>query len=150
MKRIAWKRGMRLSDDILRASDDHMAEVISKAFVLAANGRFGLIPSHLPFELTLNIGKGFIDVESLTCLAITKGGQLIDAQYDTRYNNTFDTRVIIPETPGIEEYILTINTQLGQWKETLDGCEEPVYTFSLIAPDTVVPDNAMPIAHIEY
>lgn len=148
MKRVSWKRGMRLSDDLLRASDDNMAELISKAFILAANGRFGLLPSHQPFELTLNIGKGFVDVDSLTCLAMTKGGHLIDAQYDTRYNNNFDTRVMIPETLGVEEYILTINAQPGQWKDIPDGCEEPVYSFSLIAPDTIVPDNAVPIAHL--
>lgn len=148
MRRIAWKRGMRLTDDILRASDDNMEELIGKSIVLAATGRFGLMPSRNLFGLTLNVGNGFIDVETLSCLAVTKGGHIIDAQFDSRYNNNFVTRVMIPDTPGVEEYILTIDAQPGQWKETPDGLEEPIYTFSLIAPESVVPDNSVPIAHI--
>lgn len=148
MRRISWKRGMRLTDDILRASDDNKIELIGKAFVLAANGRFGLLPSPHPFELTLNVGKGFIDIDSLNCLALTKGGNLIDVHYDTRYNNDFDTRLLIPDISGVEEFILTINILSGQWKEVVGGFEEPVYTYSLLPIDTVVPDNAVPIAHI--
>lgn len=148
MKRISWKRGMRLTDNIMRASDESMAEVIAQAFVLASAGRFGLLPSQQPFELSLNIGKGFLDVESLYCLATTRGGDIIDAHYDTRYNNNFNTRVAIPDTPGVEEYILTINVTPGQWKEVPNGFEEPEYTFSLIAPETAVPDNAVPIGRI--
>lgn len=148
MKRVSWKCGMRLTDVILRASDDNKEELIGKAFVLAANGRMGLLPSQRPFELTLNIGKGFIDVESISCLALTKGGNLIDVQYDTRYDNNFETRMIIPDMPGVEEYVLIISIFTGQWRDTSDGFEEPIYKFSLIPTDTVVPDNAMPIAHI--
>ena len=148
MKRVSWKRGMRLTDVILRASDDNKAELIGKAFILAANGRMGLLPSQHPFELTLNIGKGFIDVESLNCLAFTKGGYLVDVKYDTRYDNSFETRMPIPDMPGVEEYMLVISILPGQWRDTADGFEEPVYTFSLIPTDTVVPDNAIPIAHI--
>lgn len=148
MKRISWKRGMRLTDNIMRASDESMAEVIAQAFVLASAGRFGLLPSQQPFELSVNIGKGFLDVESLYCLATTLGGDIIDAHYNTRYNNNFNTRVAIPDTPGVEEYILTINVMPGQWKEIPDGFEEPEYTFALIAPDTIVPENAVPIGRI--
>ena len=139
---------MRLTDDILRASDESKAEVIANAYVLAAAGRFGLLPAKHPFELSMNIGKGVLDVESLSCLATTRGGDIIDAHFDTRYNNTFHTRVVIPDTPGVEEYILTINTTPGQWKEVPNGFEEPEYTFALIAPETAVPDNAVPIGHI--
>ena len=148
MKRIFWKRGMRLTDSILRASDESMAEMVAQAFVLASAGRFGLLPSQSPFELSVNIGKGFLDVESLSCLATTRGGDLIDAHYDTRYNNNFNTRVAIPDTPGVEEYILTINVIPDSWKEIPNGFEEPEYTFALISPETMVPDNALPIGRI--
>lgn len=148
MKRIAWKRGMRLTDEIFRASDDNMSEMIGKAIIMAANGRFGLLPSSAAFELSANFGNGFFDVESLSCLAVTKSGEIIDVQYDTRYSNNFNTRVLIPDTAGIEEYILVISAPKGQWRETSEGFEEPVYTFSLVSPDTKVPDNAMPIARI--
>lgn len=148
MKRIAWKRGMRLTDDILRASDDNMAELIGKAFVLASVGRFGLIPSSKPFDVSLNISNGLLCVDSLTCLAVTKNGMIIDVSYDTLYSNNFNPQVSIPDMYGIEEYILTINVQQGEWRDTNDGLEEPVYSFSLIPSDSIVPDNAMPIARI--
>ena len=147
-KRICWKKGMRLTDDILRASDNSTMELVSNALVLAAAGRFGLYPSESPFELSLNINKGLVDVEMLNCLAVTKGGCLIDVHYDTKFTNTFDTRIQIPERNGNKEFILTINTQLGKWQDTNDGYEEPVYSFSLIDPNSPLPDNSLPIAHI--
>lgn len=139
---------MRLTDDILRTSDDKTIELIGKAFVLASAGRFGLLPSSKPFDISLNIGNGFVDVESLNCLAITKKGLLIDVSYDTRYSNNFSTRIAIPDMPGVEEYILTVDMQEGQWKDTFDGMEEPVYSFSLIPVENTISDNAMPIARI--
>lgn len=147
-KRICWKKGMRLTDDILRASDNSTMELVSNALVLAAAGRFGLYPSESPFELSLNINKGLVDVEMLNCLAVTKGGCLIDVHYDTKFTNTFDTRIQIPERNGNKEFILTINAQLGKWQDTNDGYEEPVYSFSLIDPNSPLPDNSLPIAHI--
>ena len=42
-KRICWKKGMRLTDEVLRASDNCTAEFISQTLSLAACGRFGLI-----------------------------------------------------------------------------------------------------------
>ncbi len=147
-KRIYWKKGMRLTDDVLRASDNSTAEFISNALVLAAAGRFGLFPSASPFELSLDINKGFVDVNSLQCLAVTKDGSLIDAHFDTKYTNTFDTRVQIPEENGAKEYLLTINANKNQWQETNDGYEEPVYSLSLILPNSPLPGNAMPIARI--
>lgn len=147
MRRILWKRGMRLTDDILRTSDDSTAEVISRALILAAGGRFGLIPNSRPFSVALNITQSVIDVEFLNCLAVTKAGDLIDAQYDTQYTNNYGIRIPIPDLVGVSEYILTINSS-GQWKECLDGLEEPVYTFALVGSDTVISDHALPIARI--
>lgn len=147
-KRICWKKGMRLTDDILRASDNSTMELIGNALALAAAGRFGLIPSTSPFELSLNINKGLVDVEQLSCLAVTKGGFLIDAHYDTRFTNTFDTRVQIPEVNGEKELILTINAYTDKWKDSNDGYEEPEYSFSLIVPNSPLPANSLPIARI--
>lgn len=147
-KRICWKKGMRLTDGILRASDNSTMELVSNALVLAAAGRFGLLPSATPFELSLNINKGVVDVELLSCLAITKGGHLIDAHYDTKFTNTFDTRVKIPEVSGEKELILTINASIDKWKDTNDGYEEPEYSFSLISPNSPLPANSLPIARI--
>lgn len=147
-KRICWKKGMRLTDDILRASDNCMVELVGNALALAAAGRFGLLPSTFPFELSLNINKSIIDVDLLNCLAVTKGGFLIDAHYDTKFTNTFDTRVQIPEGNGEKEFILTIDALPEKWKDTNNGYEEPVYSFSLIAPNSPLPANSLPIARI--
>ena len=147
-KRVCWKKGMRLTDDVLRASDSKMIELVGNAFALASAGRFGLFPSSTPFELSLNITKGFVDVELLDCVAVTRGGDFIDVHYDTKYTNTFDTRISIPETNGEKELILTIDSHAEQWRDTNDGYEEPVYSFSLIAVNSPVPTNSLPIAHI--
>lgn len=147
-KRICWKKGMRLTDAILRASDDSTAELVNDAFVLASAGRFGLFPSSRPFELSLSILNGIVDVESLYCTAITKGGYLIDAHYDTKFTNAFDTRIQIPEGSGEQEFLITIDAVPGQWKETNEGYEEPAYTFSLIAPNSPIPEKSFPIGRI--
>lgn len=148
MRRISWKRGMRLSDSLFRASDDRTDEMVGHAFVLAANRRYGLLPSASPFELSLNIGKGMLGVEALQCLAITKDGHLIDAHFGSHYDSSLSFNVAIPEIPGIEEYYVAVSTETSQWKDVDDDYEEPVYTILLIGAENEVPDNAVPIAHI--
>jgi len=147
-KRICWKKGMRLTDEILRASDSCTAEYVGNALVLAAAGRFGLLPSSTPFSLSVDISQGVVTVESLTCLAVTRGGHLIDVHYDTKYTNTFDTRVRIPENSNVQEYILAINASEGEWNDTNDGFEEPVHSFSLFPANSPVPTQSMPVARL--
>ena len=137
---------MRLTDEVLRSSDDSTIELVSNSLALAAAGRFGLLPS-MPFDLSVNISKGLVDVESLNCTAVTKSGNIIDAHYDTKFTNSFDTRIQIPEGNGEKKYILTID-YTGQWKDSNDGYEEPVYTFSLIVPNSPIPSSSLPIARI--
>lgn len=146
IKRICWKKGMRLTDEVLRASDDSTIELVGNSLALAAAGRFGLLPS-THFDLSVNISKGLVDVESLNCTAVTKSGNVIDAHYDTKFTNSFDTRIQIPEGNGEKEYVLTIN-YTGQWKDSNDGYEEPIYTFSLMASNSSIPSNSLPIARI--
>lgn len=138
---------MRLTDEILRASDECTSEFVGRALLLASGGRFGLLPASRPFDISLNIGGNALDVESLSCLAVTKNGTLIDVKYDTRYTNHIDNHVEIPEGLNSQEFILTVNVE-EQWYETIDGYEEPVYTFSLFVPDTPLPGNSFPIGHI--
>lgn len=139
---------MRLTDEILKASDNATAETIGKALILSAAGRFGLFPSPCPFQVSLNIAKDFVSVESLCCLAVTKGGHLIDVKYDTRYSNSFETHIPIPNDSETSDWFLTINIHPDQWKETAANYEEPEYSFNLITANSPIPDNAMPIAHI--
>lgn len=138
---------MRLTDEVLRLSDDCHAQQLGSAFALAAAGRFGLMTSVRQFELSVNISKGIADVEALNCQAITRGGDLIDAQYDTRYTNAFNTRLQIPESVDNTDYILVIATE-NRWQKTAEGLETPVYSFRLLPTDTPIPNNALPIGHI--
>lgn len=137
---------MRLTDEVLRASDDSTIELVGNSLALAAAGRFGLLPS-THFNLSVNISKGLVDVESLNCTAVTKSGNVIDAHYDTKFTNSFDTRIQIPEGNGEKEYVLTIN-YTGQWKDSNDGYEEPIYSFSLLPPNSPIPSKSLPIARI--
>lgn len=148
VKRVSWKKGMRLTEDLLRASDNCNFELAICAMSLASASRFGLFPQARSFEVSLNVANGIVDVESLNCLAITKGGHLIDIQYDTRYTNHFETRAQIPESRVGDELILTVNAVDSQWRDINDGYESPVYNFALISANTPIPDNAMPIARI--
>lgn len=147
-KRIRWTKGMRLTDDVMRASDQCFIDLAKNAFILASSGHFGLLPSLKPFELSLDIANGMVDVVSLNCTAITSGGDLIEAHYDTKYNNSFDTRIQIPAENDVKEYMLTINVDCDKWSDTNNGYEEQAYSFKLIPVNSPIGNNAMPIAHI--
>ena len=147
-KRIRWTKGMRLTDDVMRASDQCFIDFAKNAFVLSSSGRFGLLPTSKPFELSLDISNGMVDVVSLNCTAITNAGDLIEAHYDTKYNNSFDTRIQIPVENDVKEYILIINAESDKWSDTNNGFEEQAYSFKLIPVNSPIGINAMPIAHI--
>lgn len=147
-KRISWKKGMRLSDEIMRASDNNHFELVEKAYLLTSAGRFGLFPSSRPFDLSLNISGDGVDVESLNCLALTKGGHLIDIEYDTKFTCPFDCHVVIPANSIENDYILIVEQIADKWQETNDGYEVPVCFFSLISSKMPVPENAVPIGRI--
>jgi len=147
-KKIRWSRGMRLTDEVMRASDQCFIDLVKNAFVIATSGRFGLLPSSNPFEISLDISNGFIDVVSLSCTAITSDGCLIEAHYDTKYNNSFDTRVQIPDVDDVTEYILTISCVDDKWSDTNDGFEEQSYSFDIIPVNMPIGKKSLPIAHI--
>lgn len=142
---------MRLTDAILRASDTNTAETIGKALGLAAAGRFGLLPAmgrSFSLDVSSRNGVGYIDIDALDCLAVTKDGHLIDIQFSTDNANAYDTRLRIPETPDEEGFILTINAEQDEWKKTYGGFEEYMYTFSLYGVSDTIPDHSLPIAHV--
>lgn len=149
-KRICWKKGMRLTDDIMRASDEATSARIGNTLALASAGRFGLLPSHRQFQLSLNLNTDYVEVQTLDCLAVTRGGILIDVQLDTKYTNYLEKRISLPDEQGTSELFLTIGVDPKQWKETLNGYEEPVYTFDLVGINSPIPDNALPIAHLGW
>ena len=139
---------MRLTDDIMRASEEATATRVGIAMNLASAGRFGLLPSTRQFQITLKLNADSIEVQALDCVAVTRGGAQIDVQFDTRYTNFLDTIVVLPDETKMSEAFLTISVDPSQWKETSDGFEVPYYTFDLIATNSPIPDNALPIAHL--
>lgn len=148
-KRISWKKGMRLTDEILSMSDNCTSELIGKALVLSAGGNFGLFPNSRPFSLSLDINKNVIDVVSMNCLGITRDGTLIDVNFDTNYTNSFDTRTVIPGSNEDAVFFLCVSSS-GEWRDTNDGLCEPAYSFNIIDENTSVPANSLPIARIVY
>ena len=149
-KRISWKKGMRLTDEVLIQADRCTSESFAQAYVLAAEGRFGLFPSVRPFQLALNVEQGAVNVESLDCMGITRAGDIIDVRFDTKFTNTFNTRVQIPDQEGAKEFILVVNADPDTWKDTNEGLLVPDYSFSFVGAKQAVPDHALPIARIVY
>lgn len=148
-KRVSWKKGMRLTDEILTISDGCMADMIGNAFVLCTAGRFGLFPNSHPFKLTVDINKNIIDVVSIDCLGITQDGTLIEAEYNTNYTNSFDTRTFIPTDSEDKTFLLCIEAE-NNWRDTYDGLCEMAYSFSVIEENTKISVKALPIARIVY
>ena len=146
-KRISWKKGMRLTAEILKASDKCTDRIISHCLSLAASGRFGLIPSNRPFNISLNFNKNHVEIEELDCLAITKSGTLIDISFDTRYSNAMETRLSLPASED-DVLLLTVSESKDSWKETNDGFIEPTYIFQLISNTSPLSPDSLPIARI--
>lgn len=145
-RRISWKKGMRLTDEVMKASDMAIAEWVCNALALASAGRFGLIPSYRPFRISIDFTKENIEVKSLCCLAVTKSGRLIDIDFDSQYSRHFSSSVKMPGNAAGKELLLTIGIDSEQWVETVEGFEEPFCRFNLVSPNAPIADNAVPIA----
>lgn len=146
-KRISWKKGMRLTDEILRISDKCVIESLKQAFCIGACGRFGLIPSSNGFHISLNINKDFLEIEELNCFAITQNGSLIDINFDTSFSKTNYTNVIIPSTEE-SSMLLVIKIKNDEWTDINETFCEPSYTFSLISENSILSPDSFPIARI--
>lgn len=148
-KRIFWKKGMRLTDEVLTLSDNCTAELIGKALALNAGGNFGLFPGGHPFGVELEINKNIVEVVKLDCLGITRDGTLIDVHYDTAYTNSFVTRASIPAASEDTTYLLCVSPT-GELHDTNDGMCEPAYSFAVIEENSPVPANALLVARLVY
>ncbi len=147
MKRINWKKGMRLTEELLRKSDDCTIDFVTNSFLIASAGQFGLLPSSEPnpFELQLDINRSYVDIYSLRCFGITKGGYLIDIDSDA----TATIRVEFHEEHESNELILIVQVIPGQWKPTGDGMEEMQYAFSIMPSNMLFSmDKILPIARL--
>ena len=147
-KRISWKKGMRLTDEVLLAADRCNDETLGHAFALASMGRLGLMPSTRPFRLSMSVTRGYIEVEALDCLGLTRAGDVIDVQFGTNFTNSYETRVQIPGGSDDNDFLLTVNAHPADWKDAEGGYREPTYTFSLVSPKTALSEHALPIGRI--
>lgn len=147
MKRISWKKGMRLTDEVFRMSDACTSEQISNSMMMAAAGRFGLFPQ-CSFGVSIDIKGSTIDVVSIDCLAVTRDGSLIDVNYDSSYNNTFNTSAAMPQTSSSSHLLVSICVVKDRWCEVADGLCEPVYAYIVTDENTPIPSNGLPIARL--
>lgn len=148
-KRILWKKGMRLTDEVLTLSDKCTEELVSKGLVLGAYGCMGLMPSIRKFNISIDINNDIIDIVSIDCIGLTRNGKLIDVQYDTNYTNSFETRILIPSQNTDTRFYLCISA-LDDIRDTNDGMCENLYNFILIEENSPIPDCSLPIARILY
>lgn len=148
-RRISWKKGMRLTDEIFKRSDNCTDTLIGNALALSAAGRFGLFPNSRPFKLSVDINKNIVDVVSIDCLGLTRDGSLIDVCYDSSYTSSFDTRAMIPSADENLKYLLCISTT-DEWRDINDGYCERSNSFTLIEENSFVQPNSLPIARIVF
>lgn len=146
--RVTWKKGMRLSTEVFNAMDRAAEESLRMAALMGSAGRYGLFPSPKPFELSVNINGNALEVSSLSCHGITKSGCIIDIDYDSNFSNTFDTRIAIPSVPDVNSYYLVLKVHENQWREINETFSEMSYSFELVAENSPLADNCLPIGQL--
>lgn len=143
--KVTWKKGMRLSTDVFDALDMSCDENIRLSNLIATGGKFGLIPAHKPFELSVNVSNNVLEVVSLSCHGVTKSGRIVDIDFDSNYTNTFDTRVSIPSANADEAFLLIVKFHDKEWREVNEMYSEPTYTFELLGENSPIDDNSLPV-----
>lgn len=143
--KVTWKKGMRLSTDIFDAVDSNNEYNLRQSLLLASGGRMGLFKNAKPFELSINITNNILEVVTLSCHGITKSGKLVDVEFDSNFNHTFDTRVVIPTSYESEAFILIVKIHEQEWREVNEMFSEPKYTFELIGENSIIDNNSLPI-----
>lgn len=138
---------MRLTDEILKKASDCTEEQVNTAMMLSAAGRFGLLPNAREFNLQIDINNGFIEVGALDCLGLTKGGCLIDVQYDSQFTTSFETRVSLPDSSA-KVLMLLIEAHPSEWYDVNDDYEYPTYSFALIPENSPMSPYALPIGRL--
>lgn len=136
---------MRLSTDVFNAMDTATHAGLRMAALLASAGRFGLFTAPKPFELSVNISGNALEVSSLCCHGITKSGCIIDIDYDSNFNNTFDTRVSIPSASEGEAFYLVVKINEGEWREINETFSELSYSFDLVSENSAIAKNCLPV-----
>lgn len=147
-KKVTWKKGMKLTAEVFNAMDASIGDVVKLAAQIGAAGRYGLFTTAEPFEISVNVGSGLLEVVALSCHGITKSGRIIDIEFDSNYTNTFDTRLQIPEGKEAEAYLLVVRQSADHWREYDELRSEAAYTFELIGENSVVDSDCLPVGRL--
>ena len=147
-QKVTWKKGMRLTAELFEAMDAATAEHVRLSNVLSIGGRFGLFFDGKPFEISINVINNILEVVNISCRGVTKNGKIIDIDFDSAYNKSLDTRVVIPDNPGEDSYILAIRVNDGEWVEVNDKLSAAALTFELIGENSTIDGDLLPIANI--
>ena len=102
--RVAWQAGMRLTDEIFRASDEYYLSCLQPLYSVLVNGDYGFLG--LPvfrYELT----ESALSVIELEANAICYSGKLVRLSY-SREERTLFQNINLPDTT--EPFILYIDT----------------------------------------
>ena len=147
-RKVTWKKGMRLSSELFTAADNDNYETLRSVALLASTGRMGLYASSRGFELSVNINNNTLEVTSLSCCGITRSGRIVDICFSSDYSNTFDTRLTIPAGNDGGKFLIVVKMHDGQWREVNDTYSEAKYTFELLAANSAIDDNSLPVGCI--
>lgn len=139
---------MRLSTDVFDAMDAYTNEGLCLSNIIATGGRQGLVAASTPFELSLNIGNNIVEILSLSCRGVTRGGSIIDIEFDSNFNHTWDTRLVFEADNPEQALLLVVKMHPGKWREVNEMLSEACYTFSLVAENSPLDANSLPIGRI--
>lgn len=146
--KVTWKKGMRLSTDVFNAMDASYENSIRLVSLISTGGRYGLFLTTRPFDLSVNINNNTLEVISLCCHGVTKSGNLIDIDFDSNFNTTFDTRINIPSSDNAELYYLVVRLHESEKREIDDMFSEQAYSFELLGENTIIGNDSLPVGCI--
>ncbi|MCD8393973.1 MAG: hypothetical protein LUC85_03950 [Bacteroidales bacterium] len=148
-KAVNWKKGMRLTTEVFLLDDMAKHNAIRQAALIASRGSMGLYRAPKPFQLSVNIANNSLEVVALNCHGITRGGALVDIDFQGDYTHTFETTVPLPhDAPEGETYLLVVKVDPGKWRELSEQEAEQMYTFELMGANSPIDDFSLPIGSL--
>lgn len=146
--KVTWKKGMKLSTEVFNSLEHSIDESVRLSSLVASGGRYGLFNTIKPFELSVNINNNILEVVSLSCHGITQSGKLIDIDFDSNYETTFDTRISIPTEYNAGPLILVVKISDKDMREVNEMFSEQAYSFLLLGENSPVDKDSLPIGCI--
>ena len=148
--RVAWQAGMRLTDEIFRASDEYYLSCLQPLYAVLVNGDYGFLG--LPifrYELT----ESALSVIKLEADAICYSGKLIRLSYSREERTLFQNISLLDTTEPLILYIdaaseKTVNVSQNETHVPLCDADYQI----LIRPENEHYNNpdAVPLARFTY